>query len=58
MRSHWHYSLAGLAAVIALAVAAGPAHLIAQTTATPSVKAVALECPAGTHWDNILQACV
>jgi hypothetical protein len=58
MRTHWRYRLAGLGAAIAVGLAVGPAHLATASATHPSVAAVALDCPAGTHWDNILHACV
>jgi hypothetical protein len=58
MRSHWRYRLAGLGAAIAVALAAGSAHLTFES-ATHSSAAVANHvCPGGTHWDNTLHSCV
>jgi len=58
MRSHWRHRLAGLAAAIAFALAVGPAYLSTGLASHPGVHAVAQDCPAGTHWDDILQRCV
>ncbi len=59
MRSHWRHRLAGLAATIAVALAAAPAYLTNGPALQPSVTAAApLDCPAGTHWDNTLHHCV
>jgi hypothetical protein len=54
MHSHWRYRLAGLAAVIAVAVAAGPAQLAFAQVARTAADA---PCPDGTHWDDILHIC-
>jgi hypothetical protein len=58
MRSHWRYRLAGLVSAIAVALAVGPAYLTNGLMSHSGAKAVAQDCPAGTHWDDILQACV
>jgi hypothetical protein len=58
MRSHWLHRLAGLAAAVAVGLAVGPAHLTTGVASHPSVQAVARDCPEGTHWDDVLHACV
>jgi hypothetical protein len=58
MRTHWRYRLAGLGVAIAVGLAIGPAHLATELATHPSVTAVDASCPEGTHWDNILHACV
>jgi hypothetical protein len=57
MRSHWRYRLAGLTAAVAMALAVGPAQLAAGAAGHP-VAATEQACPQGTHWDDILHACV
>ena len=57
MRSHWRYRLAGLTAAVAVALAVGPAQLAAGS-AGHAVAATEQACPQGTHWDDILKACV
>jgi hypothetical protein len=63
MRSHWHYRLAGLAAAMAITFSIGSASIgSAQVAAGPaahaSLAAAPQDCPAGTHWDDILHACI
>jgi hypothetical protein len=56
MRSNWRYRLAGAAAAIAFIV--GPAQLMAGPAAhAATVKDIHI-CPHGTHWDDVLHACV
>jgi hypothetical protein len=54
MRSNWRYRLAGLAAAIAFIV--GPAQLMAGPAAHAA--AATMICPHGTHWDDVLHACI
>jgi hypothetical protein len=58
MRSKWRHHLAGLAAAITVALAAAPVYLTAGTASQSGVAAIGFDCPAGTHWDNILHHCV
>jgi hypothetical protein len=58
MHSHWRYRLAGLAAVLAVAVAAGPAQLAIGQVAKTAVADSPPPCPDGTHWDDILHICL
>ncbi len=58
MRSHWSHRLAGLAAICAIVLAAGSACVSTGTVPAASAAGQAAACPAGTHWDDILQECV
>jgi hypothetical protein len=55
MRSNWRYRLAGAAAAIAFIV--GPASLMAGPAAHAATAGI-VHCPHGTHWDDVLHACV
>ena len=57
MRSHWLNRLAGLAAAVAVGLAVGPAYLTTGAVSHAGVE-VAHGCPPGTHWDDVLHACV
>jgi hypothetical protein len=57
MRSSWRYRLAGLAGAIAVALAAGPGQLAIASAAHAAVTADGPICPAGTHWDDVLNIC-
>jgi hypothetical protein len=60
MRSHWRHRLAGLVAAIAVAIglAIGSAQLATASAPASGVPMAGPICPAGTHWDNVLHACV
>jgi hypothetical protein len=57
MHSRWRYRLAGLAGAIAVALAAGPGPLAIASATQSIVRADGPICPAGTHWDDILNVC-
>jgi hypothetical protein len=59
MRALPRYFVAPLVLVAAALFVGAPTHFAAASVAHPGVhKVLPGDCPAGTNWDDILQACV
>lgn len=59
MRALLRYSLAPLAVAVAILSAGTPAaHLADGHVSVADISVADISCPAGTHWDHTLLACV